>query len=81
MVGSSSGTFSVLIRWAVIKKPMDLTTVLRNVKARKYKNKDDFSSDLGLIWENCFTYNTHEVRTAVVPQFSQVLTLDLGTPD
>ncbi|WVQ98831.1 hypothetical protein IAU59_005962 [Kwoniella sp. CBS 9459] len=53
--------------YEVIKKPMDLTTVLRNVKARKYKSKADFESDLNLIWSNCFEYNsqeTHPIRAA-----------------
>ncbi|OCF45433.1 hypothetical protein I317_00679 [Kwoniella heveanensis CBS 569] len=53
--------------YEVIKKPMDLTTILRNVKARKYKSKADFESDLNLIWSNCFEYNsqeTHPIRAA-----------------
>nr|XP_019042309.1 hypothetical protein I302_08911 [Kwoniella bestiolae CBS 10118]OCF21239.1 hypothetical protein I302_08911 [Kwoniella bestiolae CBS 10118] len=53
--------------YEVIKKPMDLTTILRNVKARKYKNKAEFASDLALIWENCYEYNsqeTHPLRAA-----------------
>ncbi|WWC69373.1 uncharacterized protein I206_103312 [Kwoniella pini CBS 10737] len=53
--------------YEVIKKPMDLTTIIRNIKARKYKNKADFQSDLALIWENCYEYNsqeTHPLRAA-----------------
>ncbi|WVF72103.1 hypothetical protein IAT40_006915 [Kwoniella sp. CBS 6097] len=53
--------------YEVIKRPMDLTSVLRNVKARKYKSKADFESDLNLIWSNCFEYNsqeTHPIRAA-----------------
>jgi transcriptional activator SPT7 len=41
---------------------MDLTTMLRNVKSGRYKNKADFVTDLDLIWENCMHYNTQEVR-------------------
>ncbi len=37
---------------------MDLSTVLRNVRAHKYKNKAEFASDLDLIWDNCYHYNT-----------------------
>lgn len=44
-----------------ITKPMDLSTVLRNVKSHKYKNKTDFSNDIDLIWQNCLTYNTTAV--------------------
>ncbi|OXG85835.1 transcriptional activator SPT7 [Cryptococcus neoformans Gb118] len=51
----------------VIKRPMDLSTILRNAKARKYKNKAEFAADLDLIWKNCFEYNSqesHPLRTA-----------------
>jgi transcriptional activator SPT7 len=41
---------------------MDLTTVARNAKNHKYKNKAEFAADLDLIWENCLNYNTQEVR-------------------
>ncbi|KAK8869732.1 hypothetical protein IAR55_000300 [Kwoniella newhampshirensis] len=53
--------------YEVIKKPMDLSTILRNIKARKYKNKAEFASDLNLIWSNCYEYNSqesHPLRTA-----------------
>ena len=46
----------------VIKRPMDLYTILRNVKAHKYKSKAGFAADLDLIWDNCFHYNTVTVR-------------------
>nr|KIR85585.1 transcriptional activator SPT7 [Cryptococcus tetragattii IND107] len=39
---------------------MDLSTILRNAKARKYKNKAEFAADLDLIWKNCFEYNSQE---------------------
>ena len=47
-------------RVTVIKKPMDLSTMLRNIKQHKYKAKADFAADLNLIWDNCALYN-HEV--------------------
>jgi len=47
----------------VIKHPMDLGTMLKNVKARKYKSKQEFAADLGLIWKNCFKYNSGPVRS------------------
>lgn len=50
----------------VVKKPMDLSTVLRNVKTHKYKNKKDFAHDLDLIWENCLLYNSTPVGRAYV---------------
>ncbi|KAA1083756.1 Transcriptional activator spt7 [Puccinia graminis f. sp. tritici] len=51
----------------VIKKPMDLGTVLKKVKGGVYKTKSAFNDDLELIWTNCFTYNenrNHHLRAA-----------------
>ena len=45
----------------VIKNPMDLGTMARNLKAFHYKSKDHFVKDLYLIFSNCLTYNTAEV--------------------
>lgn len=44
-----------------IKHPMDLSTVLKNVKSRVYKSKKSFARDLNLIWANCLQYNSLEV--------------------
>ncbi len=49
-----------------ISKPMDLQTLLRNVKSHKYKNKTDFGNDVDLIWQNCLTYNTTMVCARVL---------------
>ncbi|KAG5456108.1 MAG: hypothetical protein BJ554DRAFT_4247 [Olpidium bornovanus] len=49
-------------RQHVIKNPMDLGTVARNLKNFKYKSKAEFADDLFLIYRNCFEYNTHPVR-------------------
>ena len=46
----------------VIVHPMDLSTIQKNIRAHKYKNKVDFAKDLNLIWDNCFLYNTQEVH-------------------
>ncbi|KAJ9098645.1 hypothetical protein QFC21_004293 [Naganishia friedmannii] len=43
-----------------ISKPMDLGTLLKNVKNRMYKSKKSFARDLNLIWTNCLTYNSVE---------------------
>ncbi|EGG10960.1 uncharacterized protein MELLADRAFT_92359 [Melampsora larici-populina 98AG31] len=51
----------------IIKKPMDLGTVLKKVKSGQYKAKGQFIEDLELIWSNCFQYNSfvsHPLRTA-----------------
>ncbi|KAG8920261.1 Transcriptional activator spt7 [Tulasnella sp. 417] len=49
----------------VIKHPMDLGSMTKNIKSGKYKNKADFANDLNLIWDNCLTYNSrpdHPIR-------------------
>ncbi|GAA94996.1 uncharacterized protein L969DRAFT_284974 [Mixia osmundae IAM 14324] len=49
----------------VIKKPMDLGTILKKVKGQQYKDKQAFADDLNLIWNNCLLYNslpTHPLR-------------------
>ena len=52
---------TMLILYAVIKKPMDLGTVLKKVKTQQYKDKKSFADDLNLIWDNCLEYNTWPV--------------------
>lgn len=42
---------------------MDFQTMSRKVKQKQYKSKADFSDDLELIWSNCSTYNTGDVRS------------------
>ncbi|KAG8996893.1 Transcriptional activator spt7 [Tulasnella sp. 427] len=49
----------------VIKHPMDLGTMSKNIKSNRYKNKAEFAADLNLIWDNCLTYNSrpdHPIR-------------------
>ena len=36
--------------------------MLKKVKQKTYKSKKEFADDLDLIWNNCFTYNSGEVR-------------------
>ncbi|CAO3621827.1 unnamed protein product [Cunninghamella blakesleeana] len=43
----------------VIKIPMDLGTVAKKLKQLEYKNKQEFSDDLYLIYDNCLAYNTN----------------------
>lgn len=49
--------------YEVIKKPMDLSTIQKNIDNDIYKTKDEFADDVRLIFSNCFTYNPpeHEV--------------------
>jgi hypothetical protein len=41
----------------IIKKPMDLSTVKKNLKTSKYASSEEVFEDLMLIWDNCRTYN------------------------
>lgn len=41
----------------IIKVPMDLGTLMKNLKNLQYKSKAEFEHDLMLIWNNCLTYN------------------------
>jgi transcriptional activator SPT7 len=47
----------------VIKRPMDLATLMKRVKSQMYRNKKSFADDLDLIWSNCLLYNSHPVRS------------------
>lgn len=42
----------------IIKKSMDLNTVLRKLKTFQYNSKQEFVDDIMLIWKNCLTYNS-----------------------
>ena len=42
----------------IIKKSMDLNTVLKKLKTFQYKTKQEFVDDVMLIWKNCLTYNS-----------------------
>uniref|UniRef100_A0A3Q1ISA2 ATPase family AAA domain-containing protein 2 n=1 Tax=Anabas testudineus TaxID=64144 RepID=A0A3Q1ISA2_ANATE len=41
----------------VIKKPMDLSTLLTNIDEHKYVTVGEFMSDTDLIWQNALEYN------------------------
>lgn len=44
----------------IIKTPMDLSLLERNVEEGKYKSIDEFEHDLRLIFTNCYTYNNED---------------------
>ncbi|KAK2738955.1 Transcriptional activator spt7 [Myotisia sp. PD_48] len=44
---------------AIIKRPMDLGTMTKKLKALQYKSKQEFVDDLDLIWANCLKYNAN----------------------
>ena len=47
--------------YTVIMRPMDLGTMHKRLRNKEYGSKQEFATDLQLIYENCFTYNTDEV--------------------
>lgn len=42
----------------IIKKSMDLNTVLKKLKTFQYESKQSFVDDVMLIWKNCLLYNS-----------------------
>lgn len=41
----------------VIKNPIDLSTIRKKILSSRYTSKDEFKSDVDLMWDNCITYN------------------------
>ncbi|XP_065225060.1 transcription initiation factor TFIID subunit 1 isoform X2 [Planococcus citri] len=41
----------------IVKRPMDLETISKKVKAHKYHSRYEFLADIELIFNNCFVYN------------------------
>ena len=41
----------------IIKTPMDLGTVRKNLKAQKYKTVEEVLLDIQQVWDNCHLYN------------------------
>jgi bromodomain-containing factor 1 len=46
--------------FTIIKSPMDLSTVTRNLRDGTYTNSKDFEKDVRLIFSNCFKFNPPE---------------------
>lgn len=46
--------------YTVIKNPIDLDTIIKNVKAHKYHNRDDFFYDVELLYKNSLQFNGSE---------------------
>ena len=42
----------------VIKRPMDLTTIKKNLEKGQYANPGEVAADIRLVWSNCMTYNS-----------------------
>ncbi|GFO30868.1 transcription initiation factor tfiid subunit [Plakobranchus ocellatus] len=63
----------------VIKKPMDLTTLLKNVQSHKYHSKAEFVEDAELLYTNSLQYNgaDHNV-TSTARKLMEIMKEELG---
>ncbi|CDK26293.1 unnamed protein product [Kuraishia capsulata CBS 1993] len=70
--------------YQIIKKPMDLNTVMKKLKTFQYKTKSEFVDDVMLIWKNCLTYNSdpnHFLRVDALAMQKKALALIPLIPD
>ncbi|GEQ70503.1 hypothetical protein JCM33374_g4181 [Metschnikowia sp. JCM 33374] len=68
----------------IIKKPMDLNTVLKKLKSLAYNSKTEFVDDLMLIWNNCLMYNAdpkHFLRAHALAMQKRTQKLAPSIPD
>jgi hypothetical protein len=67
----------------IIKEPMDLAMMFEKIENNQYKNRNQFATDLDLIYNNCRTYNERRSIYYKLAQSCQDLsTMLLGTiPD
>ncbi|CAN3375863.1 hypothetical protein DIURU_003963 [Diutina rugosa] len=68
----------------IIKKPMDLNTVMKKLKGLQYNSKQEFIDDLMLIWSNCLTYNAdprHYLRAHAIAMQTKTQKLASTIPD
>lgn len=68
----------------VIKKPMDLNTILKKLKSFQYNSKAEFVDDVMLIWKNCLFFNSdpkHFLRAHAIAMQKKSLKLIPLIPD
>ncbi|CCE78354.1 Piso0_000975 [Millerozyma farinosa CBS 7064] len=68
----------------IIKRPMDLNTVMKKLKGLQYNSKKEFVDDIMLIWSNCLTYNAdpkHFLRAHAIAMQKRSLKLIPTIPD
>lgn len=44
----------------IIKNPMDIGTIEKNLRDHKYETPEEFNKEMRLVWSNCMTYNPEE---------------------
>ncbi|XP_059142595.1 transcription initiation factor TFIID subunit 1-like [Physella acuta] len=65
--------------YTVIKRPMDLSTLLKNVQSHKYQSKDQFVEDAELLYTNSLQYNGPEhAFTSTARKLMEVLKDELN---
>jgi len=57
----------------VIQKPMDLSTVKKNLKKSKYSTASEVLADIQLIWDNCKSYNVEGSNIYQIAQYMENL--------
>lgn len=68
----------------IIKKPMDLNTVMKKLKNFSYNSKQEFVDDVMLIWSNCLTYNAdpkHFLRAHALAMQKKAMKLTPSIPN
>ncbi|ODV79611.1 uncharacterized protein CANTADRAFT_49602 [Suhomyces tanzawaensis NRRL Y-17324] len=68
----------------IIKKPMDLNTVMKKLKSLAYSSKQEFLDDVMLIWSNCLTYNAdpkHFIRAHALAMQKKTMKLAPSIPN
>ena len=69
----------------IIKEPMDLSTVERNLKGNLYNTLNEFTADVRKIWTNSFNYNgpetqIHQMTVEISTYFEKLLQESETTP-
>ena len=69
----------------IVKKPMDLGTVKKNIEKGKYKSKIEVANDIRMVWSNCMAYNQdgsefYHLADTFARKFEEVYDLLRGTP-
>lgn len=55
----------------IIKRPMDLSTILSKLDNNQYTSEEDFAFDMRLMFENCYTFNGRNHQIAPFCQLFQ----------
>jgi len=59
--------------YTIVTDPMDLGTIKKRVDNSMYTEPDEFESDLGLVWSNCYLYNGENSEVAKMAKELEML--------